>query len=838
MVKICTKTYNEQKYNEHFETFNFELSDFQKHAIEAIVTGNHVLVCCGTGNGKTLPAEFAIKYFTSINKKVIYTSPIKALSNQKYYDFKEKYPTISIGLLTGDIKINPEADVLIMTAEILQNTLYKWNKDKEKKEEKEKEEKEKDPLLAFDLNFETDLACVIHDEVHSINMEDRGHVWESIFMLLPGHVQNVMLSATLDSPEKFATWCENICNLNINIHEIDKKEVYLTTLSERVVPLTHYSFITCTQAIFKAIKDKDLEQQIRGMINKPTIIQSEKGVFDDIYFYKMKKMLSLFEQKNVHMKRSFVLNQVCKYMVEHGLLPCACFILSRKQLEIAAREITVPLLEDDSKIPYTIRRECEQILRNKIPNYQEYLDLPEYCETVSLLEKGIATHHSGTLPILKEIVEILFARGMIKLLFATETFSCGLNMPIKTVIFTDISKFDGHQFRILYGHEYIQAGGRAGRRGLDKIGHVIHLNNLFKSCEHSAYKNMMCGNPQKLTSKFKISYNLILNLMEHRTNDFSKFIDNSMIQQDIQTELFVIRNEINIVEKELIVVEKGIQYLRTDVSIIKIYKELLHKRFSTVNKKRKDIDKQIQNIETDNKYLIQDIKSYETVELTIAKIEKLNIQYKNVESFLTETTAIIIRFLEKEDFICKENECLKLTPIGFNAANLKEVNCIVFANLVDKITILTVQQIIQLFSCFTNVNVNEELKTEIIDTNDSVKNILTAVLHLYNVYQDFETENRINTGTSYLIQYDLLQYMESWINCESAAQCKHFLQILEHEKGIFLGEFVKAILKINNISLEFEKIAESTGNMELLQKLKQIPLLINKYVATNQSLYI
>jgi superfamily II RNA helicase len=826
MVRICSKTYNEQKYNEHFGVFNFELSDFQKHAIEAIVTGNHVLICCGTGNGKTLPAEFAIQYFASLNKKVIYTSPIKALSNQKYYDFKEKYPTISIGLLTGDIKINPEADVLIMTAEILQNTLYKRSKaDK--------------TLLAFDLDFETDLACVIHDEVHSINIEDRGHVWESIFMLLPGHVQNIMLSATLDSPEKFATWCENTCNSGIQ----NKKEVYLTTLSERVVPLTHYSFITCTQAIFKVIKDKELEQQIRSMINKPIIIQSEKGVFDDIHFYKMKKMLTLFEQKNVYMKRAFVLNQVCKYMVEHGLLPCACFILSRKQLEVAAREITVPLLEDDSKIPYTIRRECEQILRNKIPNYKEYLELPEYLETVALLEKGIATHHSGTLPILKEIVEILFARGMIKLLFATETFSCGLNMPIKTVIFTDISKFDGHHFRTLYGYEYIQAGGRAGRRGLDKIGHVIHLNNLFKSCQHSEYKNMMCGKPQKLVSKFKISYNLILNLVEYGATDFSKFIGSSMIQQDIQSELSVIRDTINTVQNELVTIENGIQHLRTDVSVIKLYKEFLQKRISTVNKKRKEVDKQIQTIENDNKYLAQDVKSYENWQSTIVKIEKINMQYKNVESFLTETTAIIILFLEKRGFIVKEAEndkegSLKLTNIGFNAANLKEVNCVVFANLVETITTLSCEQIIQLFSCFTNINVSEELKTEFIVTNESVKNILTTVLQLYSEYQDFELDNRIDTGSSYLIHYDLLQYMESWIVCESDIQCKQFLQILEQEKGIFLGEFVKAVLKINNISLEFEKIAESTGNMELLQKLKQIPLLINKYVATNQSLYI
>jgi superfamily II RNA helicase len=200
MVKFCTELYptgKEQKYSEYFEKYSFPLSSFQKFAIEAIVEGHHSLSCVPTGSGKTMPAIFAIDFFTSKRKKVIYTSPIKALSNQKYYEFTQKFPGISIGLLTGDIKINPEADVLIMTAEILQNTLYR------KKQNKDNElpvgiNGSTNSLLMFDMDFENELGCVVQDEIHMINDAERGHVWESIILLLPKHIQMVMLSATLD----------------------------------------------------------------------------------------------------------------------------------------------------------------------------------------------------------------------------------------------------------------------------------------------------------------------------------------------------------------------------------------------------------------------------------------------------------------------------------------------------------------------------------------------------------------------------------------------------------------------------------------------------------------
>jgi antiviral helicase SKI2 len=209
MVKICSQSYpksSEEKYLQYFNMYPFPLSSFQKFALEAIVEGNHILVTAHTGSGKTLPAEFAIEYFVKTHKKkVIYTSPIKALSNQKFYEFTKKFPDISFGILTGDIKTNPEADVLIMTTEILQNTLYK-------KRSSVQNVGTTGSCASystdFQMDFESELACVVFDEVHYINDPDRGKVWEETIMLLPAHIQMVMLSATIDAPHKFAAWCE------------------------------------------------------------------------------------------------------------------------------------------------------------------------------------------------------------------------------------------------------------------------------------------------------------------------------------------------------------------------------------------------------------------------------------------------------------------------------------------------------------------------------------------------------------------------------------------------------------------------------------------------------
>ena len=834
MVKVCSITgYNKEselKYKEYFEKYDYPLHIFQKYAIEAIVEGQHVLVTAPTGSGKTLPGDFSIDYFHSKGKKVIYTTPIKALSNQKFYDFTNKYQGISVGLITGDIKTNPDADVLIMTTEILLNKLFQIKSNATVPSSS----------ISFEMDIENELGCVVFDEIHMINDQARGHVWEQSIMMLPKHIQIIGLSATLDNPEKFALWLENKGEYT----EHPEKVVYLASKLTRAVPLTHYGFITTTSGIFKAVKDKAVQEEIKSFINKPFVLQNAKGEFNDQEYHKMNKMMTLFERNNIRTKRQHVLNQVTKHLVENEMLPALCYVFSRKQLEICANEVTTNLLEFDNKTPYIIDRECEHIIR-KFPNYQEYLNLPEYVKMVTMLRKGIAIHHSGVTPVLREMVELLFVKGFIKLLFCTETMSVGINMPVKTTIFTDVCKFDGENNRMLHSHEYTQAAGRAGRLGLDVVGHVIHLNNLFRNVDTmTSYKNMMSGKPPTLKSKFKISYNLLLNLIEIGDNNFIHFARKSMVKDDLDSELKQIYDDICKENVEIDMIETVFQTMRTPKEVINDYLTLHHTKNSAVNKKRKDIERQIEAIRDKYVNIEFDKIKVEKYNLKLKKIDDLQEDYNYVEKFIDNNVETIVRLLHDEGFVTNDNsdeKTLTLTLKGTIASHLRETHCLVFSQLFQENVFdsLSTIQLVSLFSCLTNIVVKDEMKNYVPRVDDvSFKNVVFKVKNMYNDYITKETKMNINSGIEYTYHYDLLNYVDKWCYCENVEECKKLLQELADEKEIFLGEFVKALLKINNISSELEKIAEMTGNMALLSRLKEIPTMTLKYVVTNQSLYV
>ena len=875
MVKICDidiyPSENEEKYKEHFEQFKHPLHVFQKYAIEGIVEGQHVLVTAPTGSGKSLPAEFSVHHFTSQGKKVIYCSPIKALSNQKFDDFTKKYPHISVGIITGDIKCNPDADVLIMTTEILLNKLYQLKSGKTEillNKDKSGGTMIKNPITSFDMDIENELGCVIFDEIHMITDPSRGHVWESSIMMLPRQVQMVGLSATLDNPERFASWLEN---RGSEKNEVGEKIVYLTKKFIRPVPLTHYSFITATNGVNKHIKDKALQAEIKSLTDKTFVIQDANGAFNDDNYKNMDKMLKIFDTHDIRVKRQHVLNKVSEFLVEKEMLPAICYVFSRKQLEVCAHEITANLLEFDSKIPYTIDRECEQIIR-KLPNYKEYLHLPEYLDMVQLLRKGVAMHHSGLMPVLREIVEILFSKGYIKMLFATESVAIGLNLPCKTCIFTDIYKHDGNCMRVLQAHEYSQSAGRSGRLGLDTVGNVIHLNNLFRDTSALAYKTMMNGKPQTLTSKFKISYNLLLNLVDNGDTNLVGFAKKSMITDDLNKKINHASSEIEKCQQEVDRLTLSLDKMRTPRNVVETFSELQQNKDNYANKKRKEMEREIQKIKDDHKYIDDDMVTLQKYNKQLLEFVSLQKQHDGLNNYISDDVENVLYLLREEGFLdtvtsitkvsevtvdalesenvkiestvvvsVKEETIEVLTLKGKMASQLREVHCLVFARLLEDGILynLSPVQLIALFSCFTNISVQEDVKDFTPYTEDNmVKDIINTINHMYSEYQQTEIDYNINSGADYNIHYDLLNYVEEWTQCEDVDNCKLVLQRLGYEKEIFLGEFVKALLKINNISCEMEKIAEMTGNMEFLSKLKEIPNLTLKFVVTNQSLYV
>jgi superfamily II RNA helicase len=524
------------------------------------------------------------------------------------------------------------------------------------------------------------------------------------------------------------------------------------------------------------------------------------------------------------------------------MLPALCFVFSRKMLEDCAKELTTNLLEFDSKVPYIIQRECEQIIR-KLPNYQEYLLLPEYNNMVSLLQKGIAVHHAGIMPVLREMVELLYAKGLVKFLFATETFAVGINMPTKTVIFSSLEKWDGNNIRMLRSHEYIQMAGRAGRRGIDDIGHVIHLNNLYKNIDNVNYKLMMNGQPQKLISKFRISYNLILSLIGAETQSFVDFIKRSMIQNDLTNETEKYFYKMNELRNNMDIIREKMHYFKTPTFILQDYVNLLKARVTTVNSKRKELDKMIKNIEHDYVFAHSEkdiLLQYNELNNELLIVEKeINLK----EQFIHNNVESVLDILNENEFIIKdvEENKYKLSIKGSIANQIREVHCLVLAEIIlnGKFKSLNVEELVGIFSCFTNISVIEDYRDVLpSDYNKNVQCLIYDIMKQYDNYLNKEACKKINTGTECILQFDIIKYSIDWCKCETVDECKLVLQDMLNNKQIFLGEFIKALLKINNISSEMEKIAEFMGDMELLQVLKDIPIKLLKYVATNQSLYI
>ena len=467
--------------------------------------------------------------------------------------------------------------------------------------------------------------------------------------------------------------------------------------------------------------------------------------------------------------------------------------------------------------------------------------MPEYIKVVKLLRKGVGIHHAGLMTILREMTEMLFAKGYIKILFCTETMSVGINLPVKTTIFTDINKFNGFVVRGLYSHEYTQAAGRAGRLGLDTVGHVIHLNNLFRNVDSVSYKMMMNGKPQTLTSKFKISYNLLLNLLDIGDNKLVDFAKRSMVTADLDNQIKEISNKLTMAYTRFDSIKVFASNLRTPKDVVEEYISLQEKGSTAINKKRREIERQIQQFQEDHKFIEQDKTVIQKIIVKEKEIESLKTHLEDLNRFIHSEVASVLKLLRDENYIEGTDEDLKLTFKGKISCQLREIHCLVFSQMMEdkKLDHLSTIQLVSLFSCFTNIVVRDEIKDNVPRAKDlTVNKIIIEFANLYSDYKEKEIKYHINTGMDYNIQYDLINYVTDWCCSENVEDCKLILQKLGNEKEQFLGEFVRALLKINNISGELEKIAELTGNIEFLSKLKEIPKMTLKYVVTNQSLYV
>ncbi|MHB1654641.1 MAG: DEAD/DEAH box helicase [Desulfitobacteriaceae bacterium] len=419
----------------------YTLDPFQTDALEAIDAGKSVIVAAPTGTGKTLVADYLVEKAIRADLRVIYTAPIKALSNQKYKDFKEQFGEAKVGILTGDIVLNSSAPLLIMTTEIFRNQVITEDKS----------------LL--------NVSHVIFDEIHWLNDEERGTVWEESIILAPSHMKILGLSATIANARELTDW----------ISSIREEKVALIEEHKRVVPLEYYYFTKDT-----------------GLVTYEKLWR----------FYRQKVNDSWREEESPF---SFTTHLDLIRVIQKQYLPALFFVFSRKQCVEKARELSIIA----NYLKPAQRHQVEEAFRNQCGPEEEWSSSTRQLKR--LCAKGIAFHHAGLLPTQKVLVEELFQRRLISVLYCTETFSVGINYPVKSVCFDSLHKFDGRNFRPLANHEFFQMSGRAGRRGIDEQGYsfaLVDLNYMEKNPPQKFQLNQL----EPLTSQFKLSYNTVLNL--------------------------------------------------------------------------------------------------------------------------------------------------------------------------------------------------------------------------------------------------------------------------------------------------------------------------------------
>lgn len=467
--------------------WSFKLDDFQKRAIDSVKRNQSILVSAPTGAGKTLIAEYVIMKCIEENKGVIYTAPIKALSNQKYREFQALFPE-KTGIITGDVSINPHAPLLIMTTEIFRNK-----------------------ILDSPSQL-TDYLWIIFDEIHYLDDIERGTVWEESLILLPKHMKIVGLSATIPNIDQFSLWLNEIHNHPIKVIKEDN----------RPVPL-HFLF------------------QYRGkIVGELSIIKKIAFSRRRILYQRKNELKGRFSGKNSPVP-------LIRHLIKSDRLPCLYFSFSRKRCEyLANRFMTFDVLteKEKNKILEIYDSLCQ---RFNLINDERTQSLR------NLVEKGIAYHHAGIHPMLKEVVEQLFTSKLIKIIFTTETFALGINMPARSVVIDEMRKRYGRNFRTLKVRDFLQMAGRGGRRGIDKEGYVYCRINPG---ELSFYEleQFFKIKPEPIRSRFNVSYATILNLYEAYKEDLFWIYSLSFyyFQEKKKSDLFQLKQmktKLNILKK-------------------------------------------------------------------------------------------------------------------------------------------------------------------------------------------------------------------------------------------------------------------------------------------------
>jgi len=761
LIELTTR--NEVKFTHQFP---YHLDDFQMNGCWGIETNKNVLITAHTSSGKTAIAEYAIALAVHLGKKVIYTSPIKTLSNQKFFDFKKTFANYEIGILTGDIKLNPEAKILIMTTEILRNKL----------------DYEKDSFA--------DIHSIIFDEVHYFNDSERGFVWEECITKLPKHVLLVMLSATIDKANEFGEW----------VARCRERDTILIGTTWRPVPLHHYIYTHNDIKLIRHHRDGVFAKNI-----------------DECYCY--------YDKQSITTNRLISLTE---FLRKKELFPSICFSFSRKKCFdycLMMKRINSLLTPEETK---EMRLIVHKIFSTNLAYYR---DIPSTIQLLEMLEYGTSIHHSGLLPIQKELIEVLFSRGLIKFLFATETFAVGVNMPTRSVIFTELSKHDGKGARILRYDEFMQMSGRAGRRGKDPEGYVIYCPLRAIEPKHEIM-SLLNGKSLKLVSQYNESANTFLRLLNTTTYDeIGAFYKRTLYGSEQTMGVVYYEKEYAELEEALRMIP-DVELMADEKEVVRLYiklkldvenargnaKQKLQKQFDEISGKMNQATSDYIQNDLHRKHLMAEMKkvdenieySRNAIEINLEKIRDFNVEL----GLITQAPVI--------------------TPYGKIVASLSNCCEVVLGKLIQDRFFdgLDWKTIGVVFACFSEDgpdgedDIWEKTRAQLGEgTIMALDSVWYTYGNIMETYYKYEMEHRLNISFGFVIPFI------KWIEKEP------LIEVLRVYNN-FDGNFVKSIFKIRDICNEVLKVCVNFNLGELQEKINVLLENLIYGIGCFNSLYI
>lgn len=807
MLRLCDLTNPPvHTVTEYATKYPYPLDIFQEHAISAIDQGHNVLVCAKTGSGKTLVGEYQIAHSLKQGKRVFYTTPIKSLSNQKFHDLRQMWPEPgAVGIMTGDIKFCPDAKIIIMTTEILRNLLYKKGTTTEHLG------------LTASLSLEG-LGAVVFDECHYINDKDRGKVWEETMILLPPTVQLIMLSATLERPEIFAEW----------IGTLKQVPCHLIQTQHRVVPLTHY--ITrgggkILSPIFDAKEvfyDSTYSDWLRS---RSQAVKDHEDYQRKVVAARRQGVEGAIAGKSRPVSFQHQLNDCIGMLEEQKLLPALAFVLSRKGCELMADRTTHTLLDTSDTAAAT------NIFDFHLRHHRASLEqIQQYHTLRSLIQRGIAFHHSGVLPVLKEVIELLFSKGYIKLLYCTETFAVGINMPTKTVIFTGLKKYDDatQGMRFLRTDEYIQMAGRAGRRGKDPIGTVIYLPD-HEPPTVAEMRQILKGGRPEIQSRMDFHYDFLLKCHQQKATRWLEIQDQSYWKQGQEAALRSCEAYLQQTQRELAALpldpkqeEELLEKERLDQVIA-----------TTQNAKRKAAQRQLVTWEEDHRgtlweraaanlkekrHRLRDLKHYEE------QRQHLQTNQGDVPQWLA--------VLKATGFLNEDNT---LPLKGTLATECNEAHGLLIAEAVTRNLHkgLTGQELMAALACFMEEKETDETPTlDELAVPKAVKEFLCRINDATRIFTTAEAKVGLHSPEEYWrLTTTWIDPVWRWIQGDSAAA-------ICSDLGVFEGNFVRAILRVANMLDELTAVATLMNDLELLAALTEVKPALVRDIVVPDSLYL